>query len=56
MMALRSVNKPHNRDKFFEDISKYTFKKVYKMYKPKEPITLTIKKKLYPLKQKLLGR
>ena len=56
MMALRSVNKPHNRDKFFEDISKYTFKKVYKMYKPKEPITLTIKKKLYPIKQKLLGR
>ncbi len=56
MMALRSVNKPHNRDKFFEDISKYTFKKVYKIYKPKESLSLTIKKKLYPLKQKLLGR
>ncbi len=56
MMALRSVNKPKTRDKFFEDINEYTFKKAYKIYKPKEPLVLTIKKKLYPIKQKLLGR
>ncbi len=56
MMALRSVNKPDTRSKFFDDINRYTFKKTYKMYKPKEPLTLTIKKKLYPIKQKLLGK
>ena len=56
MMALKSVKKPSTREAFFEDINKYTFKKTYKMYKPKEPLILSIKKKLYPIKQKLLGR
>ncbi len=56
MMALKSVNKPGNRDAFFEDIYNTTFKKVYKKYKPKEPLSLIIKKKLYPIKQKLLGK
>lgn len=56
MMALLSVKKPQSREQFFEDIDKHSFKKAYRMYKPKEPLILTIKKKLYPIKQKLMGR
>lgn len=52
MMALRSVNKPHNRDEFFADINKFTFKKTYKKYRPKQPL----KKKVYLFIQRVLDR
>lgn len=54
MMALRSVKKPELREQFFKDISHMTFKKAYKKYKPKEPLILKVKKKLYPIKQRLV--
>ena len=56
MMMLRSVKKPERREEFFKDMSIMTFKKAYKKFRPKEPLILKIKKKLYPIKQAILGK
>lgn len=51
---LKSVRKPDGYEQFWRDVKTYSCKKLYKKYKHKDPLILSIKKKLYPLKQKLL--
>lgn len=40
----KSVNMPENRDKFFKDLDKLNFDKLYKKYKPKEKQVTKIKR------------
>lgn len=56
MMMLRSVAPMEGRKQFFIDIKSNTINRLYKKYRPKDPPVLAIKKALYPIKAKLLGK
>lgn len=56
MMMLRSVDPLEGRSRFFSDIKSSSFNLLYKKYRPKVPPILAIKKALYPIKEKLLGK
>lgn len=53
MMFLKSVQKLEERDKFFEDMLNMNCKQLEKKYISRDPIILSIKKKLYPIKEKI---
>ncbi len=56
MTFLRSANKCDERQQFYSEIYSTTFKKAYKKYRKKDPLVLAVKKKLYRVKTKLLGK